>query len=78
MTAKEKAKYLFDKFRPLAYHDQREIGSYQLMQEMHNAKQCALLAVKEILETIPYINNTQEECNKRVYYIEVSQEISKL
>jgi hypothetical protein len=48
------------------------------MQEMHNAKQCALITANEILETIPYINNTQEECNKRVYYIEVSQEIRKL
>jgi hypothetical protein len=45
---------------------------------MESAKQCALLAVKEILEQIPNINNTQEDYNKRVYYIEVSEEISKL
>jgi hypothetical protein len=78
MTAKEKAKDLFYKFRPLAYKDEREVGSCKIIKEMEIAKQCALLAVKEILETIPYINNTQEECNKRLYYIEVSEEISKL
>jgi hypothetical protein len=42
------------------------------------SKECALITVNEILKTIPYINNTQEEVNKRVYCIEVSQEINKL
>jgi hypothetical protein len=42
------------------------------------AKQCALITVNAILKTIPYINNTQEKVNKRLYYIEVSQEINKL
>jgi hypothetical protein len=78
MKAKEKAKDLFYKFRPLAYKDEREVGSCKIIKEMEIAKQCALLAVKEILETIPYINNTQEECNKRLYYIEVLEELNKL
>jgi hypothetical protein len=78
MTAKEKAKDLFYKFRPLAYKDEREVGSCKIIKEMEIAKQCALLAVKEILETIHCINNTQEECNKRLYYIEVSEELNKL
>lgn len=71
MTAKEKAKELFDKFRPLAYHDEREISSYQLMQEMYNAKQCALITANQILSILFQHHEID-------YWKEVKQEITKL
>ena len=71
MTTKEKAQELFNKFRQFAYHDTSELGSYQLMQEMYNAKQCALIVVDEMMKEIKYI--TREE-----YWKEVKQEINKL
>jgi hypothetical protein len=78
MTAKEKAKQMFNKFRPLAYHDQREIGSYQLMQEMHNAKKCALILVDEILENNEIILHPDECYLYSLHWKEVKQEINKL
>jgi hypothetical protein len=60
--AKEKAKELFDKF---------SLGNYHAP----NAKQCALIAVDEILNAIEQIFETFEE---RKYWQEVKKEIEKL
>jgi hypothetical protein len=64
MTPKEKAKELFDKYWTLiAYKIEGSVGRLLI-------KQCALIAVDEILETNPY--------KARNYWQEVKQEIEKL
>ena len=61
MTPKEKAIELFDKFnKPDTTH----------YPYVHNAQQCALIAVDEILKTNPY--------KARNYWHEVKTEIEKL
>ena len=61
MTPKEKAEELFDKFnKPDTTH----------YPYVHNAQQCALIAVDEILKTNPY--------KARNYWHEVKTEIEKL
>jgi len=59
--AKEKAKELINKFIP--YSDTHHDGSYA------NAKQCALMALTEILDKDGYNND---------YWKEVKQELDKL
>jgi hypothetical protein len=62
MTPKEKAKELFDKIYKLdnrAWYD--------------TAKQCALIAVDEILNAVRYLDDESEE-----YWQEVKQEIQAL
>ena len=63
MTPKEKARELVDK-----YHKIHAINNYEV-------KQCALIAVDEILNTIEQIFETFEE---RKYWQEVKQEINNL
>jgi hypothetical protein len=66
----EKAKELLDKFRPHAkYWD----CFYDEPLKENHAKQCALIAVDEILKVAFY--TTDEIYN---YYIKVKQEIEKL
>jgi hypothetical protein len=66
MTPKEKAKELVNKY----YSDKCFNGNYA---EDYNAKQCALIAVDEILKvSISYAGKDYE------YWQEVKQEIEKL
>jgi len=62
MKAKEKARELFDK---MCYWHMVDGGSNQ-----HEAKQCALIAVDEILNLLPLAN--------RDYWQQVKQEITNL
>jgi hypothetical protein len=71
MTPKEKAKELIDKMTT-------EIGKF-------NAKQCALVAVNELINSIPCIpspilneNITDSIMQAREYWKEVKNEIDKL
>lgn len=83
MTPKEKAKELVDKMYNVDFHDDaREIS----MQYRH-AKQCALIAVDEIIESNPTeynekfnLNPYHSECMESSikYWNEVKQEIEKL
>jgi hypothetical protein len=83
MTAKEKAKELFDKFYQEAPYQEIEFYSNDVM-----ARQCALKAVEEILneyqsmsdlESILVINNKPTfVVHQLVYWQEVKQEIEKL
>jgi len=66
MTPKEKAEELFDKFN----NPDRTKYPY-----VHNAQQCALIAVDEILQLINRDLNYQ---NAYAYYLEVKQEINNL
>jgi hypothetical protein len=79
MTPKEKAKELVDKmyntphcgiehFPSKHYCDCSEINLFQ-------AKQCALIAVDEILNVVPDNNGWQ---TKREYWLEIKQEIENL
>jgi hypothetical protein len=73
MTPKEKAKYLIS------------IHSLTMLGEMGNklnvyevkqiAKQCALIAVDEILKVVSFYNDSQAEV---IYFKEVKTEIEKL
>ena len=67
MTPKEKAFELAHKFRLI---DIRTSESTTMMISMADAKQCALIAVDEILKTNPY--------KARNYWQEVKQEIEFL
>jgi hypothetical protein len=73
MTAKQEAEDLVGEFlksKPLT-------GSYMLISKSL-AKEYALICVNKLLNTVPYINNTLSEVNKRIYYMDVRTEINNL
>jgi hypothetical protein len=72
MTAKEKAKELYEKI----YFVKVNYSGCWMFKDA--AKQCALICVNELLNTVPYINNTQSEVKKRIYYMDVRAEINKI
>ena len=75
MTPKEKAKDLVDKFLP----EIRGADRYNYNLESMNvfiAKQCALIAVDEIINSRPAITDSQIEYQN--YWQEVKSEIEKL
>jgi hypothetical protein len=76
MTPKEKAKDLVNSFyQPLGY---LKCGVNNTIMWEH-AKQCALIAVDEVLKYQPYDVYTIEQCNNvNNYWNEVKQEIEKL
>jgi hypothetical protein len=67
MTPKEKAKELVDRF---AFN----------CRECDNARQCALIAVDEILESLSdiYIQGETDIDEVRIYYREVKEELDNL
>ena len=71
MTPKEKAKELYDKFYMAIPSD--EMG---LCDEA--SRQCALIAVDEILSELTEIPYGLEYLNRLNYWLEVKQEIEKL
>jgi hypothetical protein len=82
MTPKEKAKELVDKYAdnlPRIWYNVVESKNY------HSARQCALIAVDEIISIVPYENyNRDTLCPydfadlSREYWQDVKQEIEKL
>jgi hypothetical protein len=80
MTAKEKAKELFDKYFLLHESATDENGVWVLSALNRGlAKKCALIAVDEILEAITFNMYDDEDYNKEDYYWEqVKIEIEKL
>jgi hypothetical protein len=72
MTPKEKAFELAHKFRLI---DIRTSESTTMMISMTDAKQCALIAVDEILKVALFYNDSQAEIP---YWDEVKQEIENL
>lgn len=86
MTPKEKAKDLVDKFYMYGFPVQTD-RLINLEYEMENAKQCALIAVDEILKAtaiekqVRYDNGEWSRTIETVYcdyWQEVQQEINKL
>jgi hypothetical protein len=69
MTPKEKAEQLVDKFRS------NIISFLSDNMKEQNAKQCALIAVDEILKVASFYNDSQAEVT---YWQEVKQEIENL
>ncbi len=74
MTPEEKAKELVEKFisPTKVYHEHLGWVNY-----LDSAKECALIAVDEILNSIVIIDLTAAE-NQFTYWEEVKQEIEKL
>jgi hypothetical protein len=70
MTPKEKAKELFDKFL-------MEIPNNEMSLEYEASRQCALIAVDEILDAIVIINEHNFDVLNK-YWAEVKQEIENL
>lgn len=66
MKAKEKAQELFDKYFEF-------VEAYSVQGQYENAKQCALIAVDEILDIVKHIDVDSED-----YWQEVKQEIINL
>jgi hypothetical protein len=69
MTPKEKAEELFDKFN----NPDRTNYPY-----VHNAQQCALIAVDEIIKANPYEVSKTDMDSTIEYWQEVKQEIEQL
>ena len=92
MNAKEKAEELVIKmYQPLPASKEAEKGKEHLYYNQYNAaKQCALIAVDEILNSNPhiYIEKGGSDCrgdwsykeaqSNQLYWQEVKQEIEKL
>jgi hypothetical protein len=74
MTPKEKAKELIEKYQKLDIEIGGQYDGYLTM-KIHDAKQCALIAVDEILKVVSFYNDSQAEV---IYFKEVKQEIEKL
>ena len=74
MTAKEKAKELFDKMSGQTYSYQQYAGAHYSTDEIgwEAGKKCALIAVKEIMKVIPLSDNPDS------YWKQVESEIELL
>ena len=78
MTPKEKAEQLFNKF--IIIDDLSDSTGNSLYFNAH-AKQCALIAVDEVLEALGYkslSDSPYTTLEARQYYVQVKQEIEKL
>ena len=76
MSPKEKAQELVDRFREFADGPDPEIDRYSPNIEKQKAKQCALIAVDEILEIELLVESVDDYYLR--YWQEVKQEIEKL
>jgi len=75
MTPKEKAKQLIDKYLCVQDYYKRDSGCSITQYE---AKQCALIAVDEIVNCDNYFNTLADAKEFINYWYEVQQEIEKL
>jgi hypothetical protein len=73
MTPKEKAKELIEKYLKLDIEIGGQYDGYLTM-KMHDAKQCALIAVDEIINII----DAEDQFILYNYWQQVKQEINKL
>jgi hypothetical protein len=79
MTLKEKAKELVGKFMPYADGVDIQEDHDQIEKHLENAKQCALIAVDEIIEHIENSYHNEDIIKgAKSYWIEVKQEIEIL
>jgi hypothetical protein len=72
MTPKEKAKELYNKFYNTSSHP------HHVESRKNNAKQCALIAVDEIIKSNPIKFDEDDNCIASYWWKEVKQEIEVL
>jgi hypothetical protein len=72
LQPKEKAKQLLQIF----YDNQNSHSITKLAYE--SARKSALICVDELLDTVPFINSTVAQIKKRMYYMDVREEIRNL
>ena len=79
MTPKEKAKELVDKFMPFSEANWHELAMLSELRESRliNAKECAMLAVDEVINSVVVTNLSVAE-NQFLFWEQVKQEINKL
>ena len=77
MTPKEKAIELVDKFKDYANDFYTDFASQEdlIYNIKSNAKECALIAVDEILS---FIEDDRKGFSWKTYYLEVKKEIEKI
>ena len=75
MNAKEKAKELIEKYLKLDIEIGGQYDGYLTM-KMHDAKQCALIAVDEILTRM--IGSRAYSFNEKLFWSEVKSELQSL
>jgi len=73
MTPQEKAQQLLHEYRMLFMNEGEDYGEEILVSVL--SKQCALIAVNEIINSRPQITDSQIEYNN--YWQKVKQEIEK-
>jgi len=78
MTPKEKVKELVDRFREFADGTDIKTDRYSPNIEKQNAKQCALIAVDEILKEIDDNYDTLHSADRKKYWQEVKKELENL
>ena len=83
MTPKEKAIELIDKFGNIEIMFESQIGNIKYDEQLRASKQCALIAVEEILKSGPTKivwedNNTEITIMDEEWWESVKQEIEKL
>ena len=76
MSTKQKAQELVDKFKKYAYYPKTKDDEIFINQLNENAKECALIAVEELIEQENRYNNGSFYPSK--YWEEVKKEIEKL
>ena len=75
MTEKQEANRIANRFYQGSVFDYDKEGH---LKERKKAKDMALICVDELLNTVPYVNNTPEQVGKRIYYMNIRSEIKKL
>jgi hypothetical protein len=79
MTPKEKAEELVHKFKKYSYYPTTNDDVLFVNQLNFNAKQCALIAVDEMLNEYPsQVPKDSYEMERHLYWIEVKNELEKL
>ena len=78
MTPKEKAQELVDKFNKYTIVCATHYSNGKIKENKDDAKECALIAVEEILKTNPYEWDGEDLNSNIEYWQEVKQEIEKL
>jgi len=75
MTPKQKAKQLVSKFTSATM---TLVADYEWVDDIQSAKQCALIAVDEMIKETYLHDKTIFEHGRTFYWQEVKQEIEKL
>lgn len=79
MTPKEKAKELVEKYRDVSiiFVDSIE-GTCDMRMNNEDTKECALIAVEEVLFILPYTCNCEDIESSTWFYESVKQELENL